>query len=111
MQAKYHDKGLRILLFPCNQFGGQEPWPEAEIKQFVADKFGFKGDMFAKVDVKGETAHPVWKWCQASFPGAGDTSWNFATKYVIGRDGQPAARCDKASLEDIEKVIVEELGN
>lgn len=85
-------KGLRILAFPCNQFGGQEPGDAAEICSFVASK-NVKFDMFEKVKVNGEDAHPLWKYLKHKQGGTlGDfIKWNF-TKFIIDKNGQPVER-------------------
>lgn len=85
-------KGLRILAFPCNQFGGQEPGDAAEICSFVATK-NVKFDMFAKINVNGNDAHPLWKYLKHKQGGTlGDfIKWNF-TKFIIDKNGQPVER-------------------
>jgi len=84
---------LAILAFPCNQFGSQEPGTNAEIKAFAAQQ-GATFDMFAKVDVNGNNAAPVWKFLKeeqgGGFLGTG-IKWNF-TKFVVDQGGQPKAR-------------------
>lgn len=85
-------KGLRILAFPCNQFGGQEPGDAAEICSFVASK-NVKFDMFEKINVNGDNAHPLWKYLKHKQGGTlGDfIKWNF-TKFIIDKNGQPVER-------------------
>jgi len=85
-------KGLKILGFPCNQFGGQEPGDSATISTFVTDK-KVKFDMFEKVNVNGEAAHPLWKYLKHKQGGLfGDfIKWNF-TKFIVDKNGQPVAR-------------------
>ena len=84
--------GLRILGFPCNQFGGQEPGTEREIKEF-ASKYGVKWDMTAKVDVNGGNADPLWAFLKEKQSGflINAIKWNF-TKFVVDKDGRPVAR-------------------
>ena len=87
-------RGFAVLGFPCNQFAGQEPGSEAEIKSFCSTKYGVTFPLFAKLDVNGAARAPLYAWLtsQASKPdGPGDVAWNFA-KFVIGKDGQVAAR-------------------
>lgn len=97
LQALYDEfaesKGLRILAFPCNQFGGQEPWDHDEIKKFVTEKYGVKFDMFAKIDVNGSNAHPLFNYLKMKQGGTlGDfIKWNF-TKFLINKEGIPVAR-------------------
>jgi glutathione peroxidase len=94
LYAKYKDKGLVVLGFPCNQFGSQEPGTEAEIKQFCSTKFNVSFPMFGKVDVKGENAAPFFKNLSekdAKPKGKGEVSWNFE-KFLIDREGKLAHR-------------------
>lgn len=90
----YRDRGFAVLGFPCNQFGGQEPGSEGEIKTFCETRFGVSFPMFEKVDVNGSGRSPLFAHltAQATTPdGAGDVTWNFA-KFVIGRNGEVTAR-------------------
>lgn len=94
MHAKYAEsKGLKILGFPCNQFGSQEPWSEAEIKKFVTDKYGVQFDMFSKINVNGNDAHPLFKYLKHKQGGTlGDfIKWNF-TKFLVNKEGIPVKR-------------------
>lgn len=86
-------KGLRILGFPCNQFGSQEPGTNEEIKKYVTETFGVTFDMFSKIDVNGDKAHPLWKYLKHKQGGTlGDfIKWNF-TKFTVDKNGQPVAR-------------------
>uniref|UniRef100_A0A1B6MRQ9 Glutathione peroxidase n=2 Tax=Graphocephala atropunctata TaxID=36148 RepID=A0A1B6MRQ9_9HEMI len=93
LDEKYREeKGLRILAFPCNQFGGQEPGTNADICTFVS-KFNAKFDFFDKVDVNGDNAHPLWKYLKHKQGGTlGDAiKWNF-TKFIIDKNGQAVER-------------------
>ncbi len=86
--------GLAVLGFPCNQFGAQEPGTEAEIKEFCTSNYGVRFPMFAKIEVNGEGAHPLYRWLtsQSTEPaGAGPIQWNFE-KFLIGKDGRVLAR-------------------
>lgn len=89
---KYKDKGLRIIGFPCNQFGSQEPGNENAICSFVSSK-NVKFDMFSKIDVNGDNAHPLWKYLKHKQGGTliDAIKWNF-TKFIINRNGQPVER-------------------
>ena len=85
---------LVVLGFPCNQFGGQEPGGEDEIKAFCEINYKIGFPLFAKVEVNGANAHPLFKYLTHEVPGILGTEaikWNF-TKFLIGRDGQPIAR-------------------
>jgi phospholipid-hydroperoxide glutathione peroxidase len=94
LYEKYSEtKGLRILAFPCNQFGNQEPGTNQEIKAFAQGKFGVKFDMFSKIDVNGDSAHPLWKYMKAKQGGfmVDAIKWNF-TKFLIDKNGVPVVR-------------------
>lgn len=92
-----YERGLRILAFPCNQFGKQEPGDSRQIRAFV-DSFGAKFDVFEKVDVNGKGAHPVFQFLRAHLSDVlGSTvKWNF-TKFLTDRDGKPAKRFSPAT--------------
>ena len=82
-------QGLAVIGFPCDQFGHQEPGDEAEIKDFCSLTYDVTFPMYAKVDVNGDAAHPLWKWLKeekSGFLGIDAIKWNF-TKFLIGRDG------------------------
>jgi len=99
---------LRIAAFPCNQFGGQEPWPEPEIKKWVQEQFGVTFDLYAKVNVNGNDAHPLWKWLKQKQGGTlGDfIKWNFS-KFLVDRQGVPVKRYGPNVMpEEIEPDIV-----
>lgn len=90
---KYKDKeGLRILAFPSNQFGGQEPGTSQEILDFVKD-YNVTFDIFEKVDVNGENALPLWKWLQSQASGfmTDAIKWNF-TKFIVNKEGKVVSR-------------------
>lgn len=108
----YRDRGMVVLGFPCDQFGHQEPGDEAQIRNFCSLEYGVDFPMFAKVEVNGDGAHPLWKWLKAQrggFLGIDAIKWNFS-KFLVGRDGQVIERyapTDKpASLaDDIEQAL------
>jgi len=90
----YRDQGFSVLGFPCNQFGAQEPGPEAEIATFCETRFDVTFPLFAKVEVNGDDAHPLWRWMRAEKPGllgSEAIKWNF-TKFLVGRDGRVLQR-------------------
>lgn len=89
----YKDQGLVILGFPCNQFGGQEPGDASDIAQTCQINYGVTFPMFAKVDVNGSEAHPLFQWLSSAAPGmlGNSLKWNF-TKFLIGRDGEAIKR-------------------
>ena len=84
----FGDQGLTVLGFPCDQFGHQEPGTEAEIAQFCETSYGVRFPMFAKVDVNGDEAHPLYQWLRSEAPGRDgeDVEWNF-TKFLVDRQG------------------------
>jgi len=94
LHDQFSNDGLKILAFPCNQFGKQEPGSDAEIVEFVK-KYNYAGDLAAKVDVNGKEAHPLWAWMKKQKNGRGtlgdDIKWNF-TKFLIDQDGQVVCR-------------------
>jgi len=94
MHAKYAERGLRILAFPSNQFAGQEPGSNAQIKEF-AKSYNAEFDLFSKIDVNGDNAHPLWKWLKEQPNGRGflgnGIKWNF-TKFLINKEGQVMKR-------------------
>ncbi|CAH8660619.1 unnamed protein product [Heterobilharzia americana] len=109
MHTQLVGEGLRILAFPCNQFGGQEPWPESEIKNFVTMKYGVQFDMFAKIHVNGSDAHPLYKFLKDRLGGTliSAIKWNFS-KFLVNREGQPVKRYSPTTAPlDIEGDILE----
>jgi len=91
---KYREPGFAILGFPCNQFGAQEPDSEAEIAQFCSTQYDVSFPLFAKVEVNGGGAHPLYRHLKAAAPGllgSKAIKWNF-TKFLVDRQGQVAAR-------------------
>jgi len=112
LYEKLHGDGFTILGFPCNQFGAQEPGSEAEIGQFCLKNYGVTFPMFAKIEVNGESAHPLYKYLKDAKPGLLGTEaikWNF-TKFLIGRDGEPVARyAPQTKPDDLEDPVREAL--
>jgi glutathione peroxidase len=97
---KYKDQGLVVLGFPSNDFGGQEPGSNEEIKKFCSSKFDVTFPLFDKVTVKGADQHPLYAALtgkDAPFPG--QVKWNFG-KFLIGRDGKIVARYDSKTEPD-----------
>lgn len=85
--SKYESKGLVVLGVPANDFGGQEPKGEGEIKKFCEGAFGVTFPLTEKQTVVGANAHPLYKWAAAAAGPGGAPSWNFH-KYLFGRDGK-----------------------
>ncbi len=128
----YKDKGVVVLGFPCNQFFEQEPGDSEEIRNFCSINYGVTFPLFAKIDVRGESAHPLYRWLTASAPYEGldestpgggklaghfkkhfpeeylkdnEIKWNF-TKFVIGRDGKVIKRFETpVEVDDIRKYL------
>ena len=91
---KYRDRGLAVLGFPCNQFGKQEPGDENAIKQFCSTTYDATFPLFAKIDVNGADAHPLYRWLKGEKAGVLGTEaikWNF-TKFLVDRVGRPVKR-------------------
>ncbi len=112
LYGKLHGKGLEILGFPCNQFGAQEPGSEAEIEQFCELNYGVTFPMFAKIDVNGESASPLYKHLKSAkkgMLGSEGIKWNF-TKFLVDREGDVVERYapqtePKALEADIGKLL------
>jgi glutathione peroxidase len=90
----YKDRGFAVLGFPCNQFGAQEPGDAAEIASFCSLTYGVDFPMFAKIEVNGPSAHPLYRYLAAQKPGllgSKAIKWNF-TKFLVDRKGQVVKR-------------------
>jgi glutathione peroxidase len=109
----YKDRGLEILAFPCNQFGGQEPGDDAEIKNFCSLKYEVTFPLFSKIEVNGDSTHPLFQYLKDTLPGVLGTravKWNF-TKFLVDRKGQPVKRfAPKDKPEDLAQEIEALLG-
>jgi len=124
-----HDRGLEILDFPCNQFGEQAPGTDAEIHTFCTGRFGITFPQFAKIDVNGENAIPLYRWLteNTTFEGFGASpmalmlsgivkkmdkeyknngkiKWNF-TKFLIDREGNIAARFEPMDMKNLRQKV------
>lgn len=108
----YKDRKFNVLGFPCNQFGSQENGSEADIKSFCEMNYGVKFPLFAKIDVKGPKAHPLYQYLVKEKPGLlgfKDIKWNF-TKFLVDKDGKVVRRYaptvkPEAITADIEKLL------
>jgi glutathione peroxidase len=90
----YKDRGFEVLAFPCNQFGKQEPGNAEEIANFCSLTYDVSFPMFAKIDVNGSNADPLWKWLKSEktgLLGISGIKWNF-TKFLVNRDGKVVSR-------------------
>lgn len=104
---EHQDDGLVVLGFPCNQFGGQEPGTDAEVKQFCTEKYEVTFPMFSKIDVNGEDRAPLFQHLTTQeLPpaGSGDIKWNFE-KFLIDREGKAVARFGPRTKPDEKEVI------
>lgn len=113
MYEAYSLQGLEILAFPCNQFGGQEPGTNAEIQAFAKSK-GVKFPIFAKIEVNGDGADPLWKWLKSAKGGTlglDAIKWNFS-KFLVDKDGNPRYRhaptdSPQSLTKEIEELLAE----
>ncbi|MEW6038633.1 MAG: glutathione peroxidase [Pseudomonadota bacterium] len=105
LYRRHRGAGLVVLGFPCNQFGAQEPGGEAEIRQFCSSRYEVSFPLFAKIEVNGDHAHPLYGFLKSAQPGllgSEAVKWNF-TKFLVGRDGEVVRRyAPTASPESIE---------
>jgi glutathione peroxidase len=112
LHQQFKDRGFEVLGFPCNQFGGQEPGTEDQIKQFCEVRFGVTFPLFAKVDVNGSETHPLFRHLKASargLLGSRDIKWNF-TKFLVDARGQVVERyapstSPRSIAKDIERLL------
>jgi glutathione peroxidase len=108
LHRKYKDRGFTVLAFPCNQFGAQEPGDEAEIREFCTTNYGVTFPLFAKVEVNGDGAHPLWQHLKSEQPGilgSEGIKWNF-TKFLVDRDGRVKQRfAPKDTPEELDTAI------
>ncbi|PKO55415.1 MAG: glutathione peroxidase, partial [Betaproteobacteria bacterium HGW-Betaproteobacteria-19] len=94
LYKNYAERGFVVLGFPCNQFGSQEPGNESEIATFCEKNYGVSFPMFAKIDVNGDNAHPLFEWLKDNARGVLGTEsikWNF-TKFLVDREGVVVGR-------------------
>jgi len=112
LYRQFRARGMEVLGFPCNQFRGQEPGTAAEIGAFCEKNFGVTFPLFAKIEVNGAGAHPLFRYLKIEAPGLLGTraiKWNF-TKFLVGRDGQVVRRYapntkPEAIADDIEALL------
>jgi glutathione peroxidase len=104
LYSKYKGQGLVVLGFPCNQFNGQEPGTDAEIKQFCSSKYGVTFPLFDKIEVNGDNRHPLYVLLAGkNSPVAGNIRWNF-TKFLIDRHGNILKRFESKVKPDSAEV-------
>lgn len=112
LHQKFHERGVAVLGFPCNQFGGQEPGDSAQIGEFCELNYGVSFPMFAKIDVNGAETAPLYEHLKSSAPGllgSKKIKWNF-TKFLVDKSGQVVRRYaptvkPEALHGDIEKLL------
>ncbi|WP_165998832.1 glutathione peroxidase [Bacillus sp. Cs-700] len=111
LYTSLEDKPFEILGFPCNQFGEQEPGSQEDIEEFCSINYGVSFPMFAKIDVNGVNAHPLYKYLTQEAPGIehGDIPWNF-TKFLVNQNGEVVKRYEPKTepsdlKEDIEEML------
>jgi len=116
LHEEYAERGLAILGFPCNQFGKQEPGTAEDIAAFCEENYGVTFDMFAKIDVNGDNAAPLYQYLTSDATGLEDTGkvkWNFE-KFLLDREGNVIARFRskvKPSSEPVVEAIEAALGD
>ena len=89
LHQQFSDRGLKVIGFPCNQFGAQDPGSNSEIGAFCQKNYGVSFTMMEKVNVNGADAHPLYQWLKSQAPGLLGTEgikWNF-TKFLVGKEG------------------------
>ena len=101
---KYKAQGFAVLGFPCNQFGGQEPGTNEDIKQFCSSKYSVTFPLFDKIEVNGENRHPLYVTLAGKdSPFPGDIKWNF-NKFLVGKDGKIVKRFDSKVAPESEEL-------
>ena len=111
LHEAYAGRGFEVLGFPCNQFGAQEPGGAEEIRTFCQTTYGVGFPMFAKVEVNGPDAHPLYEYLKRARPGALGSrriKWNF-TKFLVDRAGRPVRRFGPTTPPDRSGPAIEEL--
>ncbi len=104
LNKKYRGTGLRILGFPCNDFGAQEPGSNNEIMQFCTTNYGVSFDLFDKVHAKGSEQHPLYAELTSAVEPTGDVAWNFE-KFLVSKQGEVVARFKSSVKPDSPELI------
>ncbi|BBL35866.1 hydroperoxy fatty acid reductase gpx1 [Nitrosomonas stercoris] len=112
LYRQYKEQGLVVLAFPCNQFGHQEPGSEQEIQNFCSSNYDISFPLFAKIEVNGKDAHPLYQYLKSEQPGllgSKRIKWNF-TKFLVDKTGRVVRRYapidqPKALVGDIEQLL------
>lgn len=110
LYEQYGPQGLQVLGFPCNQFGGQEPGSSEEAESFCQLNYGVTFKIFAKIDVNGEGAHPLFQYLKSEQPGpeGEEIVWNF-TKFLVDREGRVVKRFEPRESPESMKSDIESL--
>lgn len=110
LYQKYKDQGLVVLGFPCNQFGNQEPGGSKEISEGCLINYGVSFQMFSKIEVNGEGAHPLFKYLKSKLGGwfGSKVKWNF-TKFVVDKEGNPVKRFAPVAKPEKMEALIKEL--
>ncbi len=110
LYIKYKEQGFEVLGFPCNQFGGQEPGTNSEIKSFCSTYYSITFPMFEKIEVNGDNADALYKYLKSAQSGliTDDIKWNF-TKFLIDKNGNPVDRYGSATTPESISKDIEEL--
>lgn len=110
LSRRFADRGLRILAFPANNFGGQEPGSNEQIKEFCTSTYEVTFPLFSKISVKGEDIDPLYAWLTSESPFPGEIRWNF-TKFLLDQRGMVVARFETKTdpLDDTVVARIEEL--
>lgn len=104
LYEKYKDKGLVVLGMPCNQFGGQEPGTEEEIKKFCSLKYNVKFPLLKKSDVNGPNRHPLYQFLLSNSSDKKDIQWNFE-KFLVDKNGKVVARFNSKAKPDSQELV------
>ena len=107
LYGRFRARGFEILAFPCNQFAGQEPGSEAEIREFCTTNYDVTFPLFSKIDVNGDDRSPLYAWLTSEDTkpeGPGDVKWNFG-KFLLDRSGQVVARFEPATEPEARDVL------
>lgn len=110
LYRQHHEAGLAVLGFPCNQFGHQEPGDESEIQRFCALHYGVSFPLFAKIEVNGPGAHPLYQHLKAAAPGMlglRSVKWNFTKFLLDGRSGAVTRFAPQTSPDKLERQVLE----
>ncbi len=104
LYESYKDKGFKILAFPANNFGAQEPGTNEEIKTFCDNTYHVSFDLFSKISVKGDDQHPLYRYLTTGTDFKGDIGWNFA-KFLVDRNGRVVARYAPKKIPTDDEVV------